>query len=136
MAGEQSRIERIESDAGDVTIPTDNWKSFLDGFSHQHDQWLTDVLVMQDGKQWVEVKGCKLEGVSPDRKVPLDERVHVVVICQNGDHLDHVVEKPSKITFRRNTGGAHVGLDIISANGSQTTLRFRAPARRKRSMVW
>jgi hypothetical protein len=128
MSDNPTHTNQGESDAGDITIPANQWKSFLDSFSRQHDGWLSNVLVTLDGKQLVEAKECRLEGVSPDRKTAND-RVHVMVVCQNGDHLDHAVEKPSNITFRRDAKGAHVGLDITSADGSETTVRFRAPAR-------
>ncbi|MGZ4814425.1 MAG: DUF5335 family protein [Terriglobales bacterium] len=124
----ENQAQQDASETGDMTIPSNEWKSFLDGFSRQHDMWVANIVVTLDGKQLVEAKECRLEGVSPDKKTAND-RLHVMVICQNGDHLDHSIEKPSSITFRRDANGAHVGLDITSADGSQTILRFRAPAR-------
>lgn len=128
MTDKNMRTDATQPDAGDLQIPASDWKSFLDSFSTQHENWLTNILVRLDGKQLVEAKDCRLEGVTPDRK-DRNDRIHVLVVCANGDHLDHMVEKAANMIFRRDDHGAHVGLDIVSTDGSVTTLRFRAPAR-------
>ena len=60
----------------------------------------------------------------------LDEGRHIriVMLGDDKDHLIHQVSYPVGLTFKRNLSGAHEGLDITSADGSITSLRFRVAA--------
>jgi hypothetical protein len=49
-------------------------------------------------------------------------------MLQDGEQRIYSVLNPLHLTFKRDKSGAHQGLDISSANGSVTALRFRAAA--------
>src|SRR5438132_1710920 len=44
-------------------------------------------------------------------------------------HLTHPVKNPKKVVFRQDLQGAHEGIDITSADGELTAVRFRIAAR-------
>ena len=47
----------------------------------------------------------------------------------DGRHLTHPVKNPKKVVFRQDLQGAHEGIDITSADGKLTAVRFRIAAR-------
>ena len=114
-----------ENKSGDVDIEPVDWISFLDGFSRQHEGWLATLEVATAGGKLTEVVNRRLRGVSIDHA---DGRQRAYV--EMGDAPDeahtHTVESPTRIRFRRTQAGAHEGLEIESADGSRTIVRFRS----------
>ena len=45
-----------------------------------------------------------------------------------GDHLTHLVHDVTRISLERTDAGADVALQIVSADGTTTLVRFRSPA--------
>jgi hypothetical protein len=118
-------MSNVEETVGDVDIEPDKWISFLDSFSRQHEGWLANVEVATGAGKLTELVNRRLRGVSIDH-ADGKQRAYVEV----GDALDecvtHMVESPTGIRFKRTETGAHEGLDIVSADGSTTLVRFRS----------
>lgn len=109
----------------DVDIEPGEWISFLDGFSRQHEGWLATVEVATAGGTLTEVVNRRLRGVSIDH-ADGHQRAYVEMGDTPDEALTHTVESPMRIRFRRTQAGAHEGLEIESADGSRTIVRFRS----------
>ena len=105
------------SETGSVEIPAEEWLSFFNGFSRQHEGWLASLTVIQRGEQKTEVRDCRLEGVSADHLTARDE-IYLSVERRDGGHITHPVKNPMRVVFRRDLKGAHEGIDIFSADGN------------------
>jgi len=126
---ESGRPEALtaRSQSGDVDVPPEEWIAFLDSFSRQHEGWLASVSVTRGSETLSEVKDCQVKGISADH---VDERDRIYIsIGRNGEHLTHPVTNPMRVTFKRDLGGAHEGLDIASSDGTVTSVRFRIASR-------
>jgi hypothetical protein len=110
-------------------IPRGEWLSFLDSFSRQHQGWLVRLEVPQgEGKSVVEAENLKLEGVTPEHSEGHD-RIVIALGQAADDHLTHFVSDPIRLLFLETNDGGHMGLEIEAADGSQTVVRFRRPAK-------
>jgi hypothetical protein len=114
-----------EGRTGDEEVESSDWISFLDGFSRQHEGWLASIDVATPGGKLTEVVNRRLRGVSIDHADGM-QRAYVEVGDTPDQCLTHVVERPRRITFRRTRAGAHEGLEIESADGNTTIIRFRS----------
>ena len=112
---------------GDAEIEPKEWISFLDGFSRQHEGWLTSIEVATSDRKLTEVVNQRLRGVSVDH-ADGKQRAYVEVGDTPDQCLIHVIENPRQIRFKRTRAGAHEGLEIESGDGSTTVVRFRSAA--------
>ena len=115
----------FESMTGDAEVEPKEWISFLDGFSRQHEGWLASIEVSTPGGRLTEVVNRRLKGVSIDHSDG-KQRAYVEVGDTPDECLMHVIESPRRIVFKRSEAGAHEGLEIESAGGSTTMVRFRS----------
>jgi hypothetical protein len=123
--GEPERGERAaRSECGDVEIPQKEWGSFLYSFSQQHEGWLVTISLYFGFETSVKVSNNRLERVTTDEPDARGQ-ICISVVQDGGSHLLYQVANPLRLTFKRNPAGAHEGLDITSADGSVTSLRFR-----------
>ena len=118
----------IHSQAGVVDVPAEQWLSFLNSFSRQHEGWLTSITVEQNGKQQTPVREAKLEGISSDHLTTRGE-IFLSLSRDDGTHLIHRMSNPIEVVFRRDLAGAHEGIDITSADETLTKVHFRIAAR-------
>jgi len=114
--------------ARDEIIPQSQWLSFLDSFSRQHQDWLVTVEVVGDKGRLIAVHERRLEGISIDR-AGASERVYVYVGATPDERVTHTVSDPSQIKFKHSQGGEDIGVEIASADGTTTIIRFRTPMR-------
>jgi hypothetical protein len=114
----------IESRTGDAEVEPTEWISFLDSFSRQHEGWLASIEVVTRGGKLTEVVNRPLRGVSIDH-ADGKQRAYVEVGDTPDQCLTHVIERPRRIIFKRTWAGAHEGLELESADGSTTIIRFR-----------
>jgi hypothetical protein len=112
---------------GDVEIPVTEWRPFLESFSLQHEGWLASLSVACESKASIEVSNCRLRRIAIHCGAEKC-RVNISLLADNKPQT-HSVADPLHLTFKRDTAGAHQGLDVSSADGSVTILRFRAAAR-------
>ena len=111
---------------GDVEIPRNEWIEFLDSFSLQHEGWLASLSVAREPNAWIEKGNCPLQRIGIH--CAMEKRCVNISMLQDGEQRIYSVPDPLHLTFKRDKSGAHQGLDISSANGSVTALRFRAAA--------
>jgi hypothetical protein len=114
-----------ENRIGDVDVEPGEWITFLDGFSRQHEGWLATIEVARPGGKLTEVVNRRLRGVSIDH-ADGTRRAYVEVGETSDERLTHMVDSPMRIRFKRTRAGAHEGLEIASADGSTTIVRFRS----------
>ena len=110
-------------------IAPEDWLAFLDSFSRQHEGWLVTIEFddPNDGKL-IEVENRELDGVTRE-SANGHERIVISVGKDEDSHLTHFVSEPKRVRFLETSGGGHLGLEIESADGSRTLVRFRAPMR-------
>jgi hypothetical protein len=123
----QAANQALQPRSGDIEVPGSEWTSFLDSFSLQHEGWLATISATSGPEKSVKVRNARLECITT---AEFDERRHIriVMLGDDKDHLILQVSNPVGLTFKRNLSGAHEGLDITSADGSVTSLRFRVSA--------
>ena len=115
--------------AGDIVeIPPEDWIGFFDSFSRQHEGWLASIEITLGKEKRTELRDRPLQGISCDHLSARDE-IYLSFEGGDGKHLTHPVRNPMKAVFRRDLEGAHEGIDINSADGSLTSLRFRIAAK-------
>jgi hypothetical protein len=112
---------------GDIDIPPDDWKSFLESFSRQHENWLVTVeLETNAGKP--EVENRPLRGIEMEDADGNTRAVITVGEVTEGE-ATHVVNAPTRIIFKQTETGEHEGLKIASGDGSAIFIRFRSAAK-------
>jgi Family of unknown function (DUF5335) len=109
-------------------IPRDEWSSFFDVFSRQHEGWLATL----------EVFGAKTSAQPKPGEFPLKEVTLTSVESESKaieidlgntpeDHLKHTVIEPTQVWLVKTPEGADAALEIESADETRTLLRFRSP---------
>jgi hypothetical protein len=121
----EQKMWNLEEKSGDVEIEPYDWISFLDSFSSQHEGWLVSIEVATAAGKLMEVKNRRLRGVCVDH-ADGKQRAYIEVGDAPGGCVTHFVDAPTRIRFKREQTGAHEGLDIVSADGSTTLIRFRS----------
>ena len=108
-------------------IPRDEWPSFFDTFSHQHEGWLTNLEVFgPDIGAQEEAHELPLGGIGIDSGASERAAIAITLGKSPDDHLTHVVPGPEHVWLEQTTEGANAALEIISADETKTLLRFRS----------
>jgi hypothetical protein len=108
-------------------IPRDEWKSFFDVFSRQHEGWLATL----------EILGQELDAEREPHEFPLKYVTLTSVVGQSEaiainlgktpeDHVKHTVIEPTHVWLAQTPEGANAGLEIESADETKTLIRFRS----------
>src|SRR5205814_26860 len=107
-------------------IPRDEWASFLDSFSQQHQGWLVtlEVIAPEIGAQ-EEASNLPLEGITSSGS---NEHKTISISVGNvpSNHLTHTVNDPTWLWLKQTPQGADEALEIESTDGVKTLLRFRS----------
>ena len=110
-------------------IPREQWVTFLDSFSRQHEGWLVNVEVVTNGLGvHKEIREKRLIGVSADLKSRDSNAISVIAGDRSDDHVNHIINGATRIALEETEEGAHKGLRIDAADGETTLLLFRSPA--------
>lgn len=112
-----------------IEVTRNDWTSFFDTFSKQHEGWLASLEVLGDqiGAQH-EVIELPLEGIS----VNAEEDPESLIISfgkSPEDHVTHTVQRPRHVWVNQTVEGAHESLEIKQEDNQKTLLRFRSPVR-------
>jgi hypothetical protein len=113
-----------EPETGDIEIPREQWSSFLENFSRQHEAWLTSIFVAPRTGEATTMDECRLEWISTSD----DGKLDIVLDCE-GEELKHTVSNPARVAFKRDQQGTQKGLEITTQDDTVVALRFRAPAK-------
>jgi hypothetical protein len=111
-----------------VEIPREAWAQTLNEFTAIHEGWLIslDVLSPEIGAQ-PEINNLPLLGVSADR-ADHDGSIVISAARSVGEHITHTIHAATRVYIERREDGADIALQIESADGTKTILRFRATA--------
>jgi hypothetical protein len=111
-------------------IGREEWVAFFDSFSRQHDRWLItlEVLGPEIGAQ-IESREQALNGITAELSTTGEDVISILVGSRSNDHVAHMVHAPSHVRLKETAEGAHEALQIESASGVTTLLRFRSAVR-------
>jgi len=108
-------------------IPRENWNSFFDTFSRQHEGWLATLEVLgRDFGAQEEAHELPLEGVSISSGTNEAETIAISIGKTPENHISHTVLKPTHVWIEQTQDGADAALEIESEDESKTLLRFRS----------
>jgi hypothetical protein len=106
-----------------IEIPRDGWNTFFSRFSEDHETQMVAVEGMgrEIGAQ-VEGQSLLLSGISPSGST--DGSLALTFDSVNGEHLTHMVANPTHVWLRRAPDNTDEALEIESADGTKTLVRF------------
>jgi len=109
-------------------IPHDEWTTFCDRFSRQHEGWLAtlEVLSTDFGAQQ-EARDLPFEGITATFKDSAPEIIAISLGESPGDHVTHTITEPTRVWLEQTSQGGNAALEIESADQVKTLLRFRSP---------
>lgn len=104
-------------------IPRDAWDTFFSRFSDDHETQFVAVEVLGNaiGAQ-VEGRTLLLSGVS--RADASGDSLALTFDSVDGEHLTHMVSKPTHVWIQQAADTTDEALEIESADGTRTLLRF------------
>lgn len=104
-------------------IPRESWNNFFARFSQDHETQFVAVEVLgPDIGAQVEGRTLLLSGISPGD--PAGESVALMFDSVNGEHLTHMVNKPTHVRLQKAPDTTDQALEIESADGTKTLVRF------------
>ena len=108
-------------------IPREEWRRFLDEFSRRHAGWLVTIEVNDPREGRSELaRDVPLSGVSAELHGRAPEIESLA--GPRGREINPRIAAPSRLTLSRTPGGADEGVEMESADGTRTLVRFRTPA--------
>jgi uncharacterized protein DUF5335 len=109
-------------------IPRDEWPSFLDRFTQQHEGWLAslEVFAPDIGAQQ-EARDLPLEGISTTSNGSQAQTIAISLGKTSEDHITHTIADPTRLWLEQTSQRANAALEIESADEVKTLLRFRSP---------
>jgi hypothetical protein len=118
----------MQEAARTTEIPREDWISFFDSFSLQHERWLVFLELSAVGTDLqVQAHDIPLQGISADLKEPGADTIVIRVGSASGGYLAHWVRHPARVILEQTAEGADIALLIESGRGACTRLRFRSP---------
>jgi hypothetical protein len=110
-------------------IPRDEWATFLERYSRQHEGWLATLEVFgpEIGAQQ-EALDLPLEGIAAASKDGNPSTISISISLGNApdDHVTHTITDPTRLWLEQTSQGANAALEIESAGEVKTLLRFRS----------
>ena len=108
-------------------IPREQWRSFFNSFSQQHEGWLAtlELFSLEIGAQ-EEAHELPFEGISINSNESEKESVIISLAQTSEDHLTHTIDDPTRVWLQQTTEFADASVEI-EADNSKTLLRFRSP---------
>jgi hypothetical protein len=109
-------------------IPRSEWLSFFDSFNQTHEGWLVTLeeIARPAGPIAVEAHGLPLMGLSYDRS---DDSIAIALGGSDGEHLTHIVPRPSAVTIEQTDGGIDQAVRVDPAHGPATRVNFKRDVR-------
>lgn len=108
-------------------IPREEWKTFLDTFSRQHEGRLAslEVLAADIGAQ-LEASDLPLEGITATSIDDESQSIAINLGKTPEDHVTRTIAEPTRLWLEQTSVGASEALEIESADEVKTLLRFRS----------
>lgn len=105
-------------------IPRDAWDSFFSRFSNGHETQFVAVEVMgHDIGAQVEGRTLLLNGISTADDD--GQSLALMLDSVNGEHLTHMINRPTHVWVQRTADDTDEALEIESADGTRTLVRFQ-----------
>jgi hypothetical protein len=92
-------------EGGDTEVAPSEWRSFLENFSRQHQNWLVTIEVATPKGRLVVVAQRRLKGMSLESAAK--KRAYIEVSDKPDEHITHAVNAPTRLIFKRTQAGAH-----------------------------
>lgn len=111
-------------------IPHEQWNSFFDSFSQEHQGWLAtlELFSTEMGAQ-EEAHELPFEGISLSTESAQTESVVISLAQTTRDHVSHKIDQPTHVWLQQTPEGADASLEIEADDSSKTLLSFRSPIR-------
>ncbi|MFL6208733.1 MAG: DUF5335 family protein [Pyrinomonadaceae bacterium] len=107
-------------------IPHNEWNAFFEIFSKQHEGWLATVEVLgPDIGAQEEAHELPLVGITADLKGSDADAISISVGKAAADHITHTITGAAHVRLEQAENGADEALQIESAGGATTLVRFR-----------
>jgi hypothetical protein len=109
-------------------IAREEWPTFLERFSRQHEGWLASLEVLSNdiGAQF-EVRDLPFAGVTVASKENSPKTMAISLGKSAEDHVTHTITEPRHVWLEQTSEGANAGLEVESADEVKVLLRFRSP---------
>lgn len=107
---------------GSREIERGEWASFLAEIARRHREWLVTVEVAMPAGRVVEVEERRLKKLALD-SAGNEQRIYVQVENDGEEDLTYTVEDAMRLVLQGTGEGG--GIEIVSADGRITALRFR-----------
>lgn len=106
-------------------IPREQWITFLNDFSKQHENWIITVEVIgSDIGDQEEVSGLPLVGISADLKAG-ENRIEIIAGGRPDAHVTRIINNPSRVWHKQPKGVADEAIDVESDDGTKTLVSFK-----------
>ena len=111
-----------------IEVPKDQWSKFFSCFSQRHEGWVTtlEIFGSELGAQ-VQERELPFEGIVDEWNERAGDQIVIMIGTKPDDHITHTISQPTEVSLEQTEGGADVALQIKSADGLKTLLRFRSP---------
>ncbi|HEY8226033.1 MAG TPA: DUF5335 family protein [Pyrinomonadaceae bacterium] len=105
-------------------IPREEWNSFFDSFSRQHEGWLATLEVLHpDIGAQQEARALPLEGISHASR---SNTIAISLGRTAADHVTHTIADAEHVRLETTDEGANAALEIEAKDDSKALLRFRS----------
>lgn len=109
-------------------IPREEWSTFFDSFSRQHEGWLVTLEVLgEDLGAQIEERELAFGGIVDEWDEIQGDKIAIMIGTNPDDHITHSIDRPTEVSVEQTDEGAHVALQIKAADGVTALLRFRSP---------
>jgi hypothetical protein len=106
-------------------IPREQWISFFNNFSKQHEGWIVTVeVIASDLGDQEEAAGLPLVGISADVKAG-ENRIVIIVGGRSDTDVNRIIEKPNRVWWKPPQGVADEAVEIESEDGTMTLVSFQ-----------
>ena len=111
-------------------IPCGEWATFLEGFSRQHEGWLSSLEVLGSGfGAQTEARDLELQGITVDLNSDTGNTIVIIFLGKDPKaHVTHTISDPTHVRLQETAAGAHEALQIEAKDGVSALLRFRTAA--------
>ena len=111
-------------------IARNEWPSFFDGFSRQHQGWLVTLEVFSpDIGDQIEERELALEGITAELTNDEKDRIEIMIGVQPDDHVTHTIANPIEVSLEQTDEGADEVLAIKGTDEATTLLRICSAVR-------
>jgi hypothetical protein len=118
---------QLRNQSQTVEIPRKDWPAFFTRFSRQHEGWLVTLEVIgADLGDQVEAENRALAGIAAELREDKTSSISIFLGAKQID-ITHRIQEPKRLWLKTTATGADEALEIETAGGPVSILRFRSP---------